>query len=144
MPVDLVLVPLHLSLFGLKLELGWPPVAVGLAVCALFLLFVLFSFCPALLVRWRLRVAVRQVRQLGRGDGPVLRNRASQPFRRSRILRHLWDQYAETLHDQYEDRDGERVVAKVRSTVPAEVFFTPQAVVDTPTQAEFFKHLPGN
>jgi putative membrane protein len=127
----------------LKLELGWPPVVVGLIVIMLAILFFLFSFIPGLMVRWRLGAAVRQVRRLSRDDGPVLRDRASQPFRRSRILRHLWDQYAETLHDQYEDRDGERVVAKVRSTVPAEVFFTPQAVVDTPTQAEFFKHLPG-
>lgn len=31
----------------------------------------------------------------------------------------------------------------LRATVPAETFFTEQALVDTPLRTEFFKHVPG-
>lgn len=56
---------------------------------------------------------------------------------------HYWSEFQETLHDQYSDVDGERVVATSRATVPAAYYFSPQSVVDTPLRTEYFRHLPG-
>lgn len=58
-------------------------------------------------------------------------------------LSHLWAEYQETLHEQHSVLDGERRLISIRATVPAEVFFNTQVLVDTPLNTEFFRHLPG-
>ena len=73
------------------------------------------------------------------------------PLRRSELERlfngtnlgHSWREYAETLHDQFELKDGEQVLVRSRATTGAAHFFSPQSVVDTPLGTEFYKHLPG-
>lgn len=70
------------------------------------------------------------------------RNAANEVFVTSAIAHH-WDEFQETLHDQFTDIDGERAIARSRSTAPASYFFSPQSVVDTPLQTEYFRHLPG-
>lgn len=58
-------------------------------------------------------------------------------------LAHLWKEYQESLHFQHEERDGQMLIKAVRATVPAEMYFSNQAVVDSRLATEFFKHLPG-
>ena len=60
-------------------------------------------------------------------------------------LASIWKEFAETLHEQkvLDPATGERIVSSVRSTVPAEMYFSPHAVIDGRVHAEFFKHLPG-
>lgn len=58
-------------------------------------------------------------------------------------LKHLWSEYTETLHEQHDHVDGGRRLVAIRATVPAEVFFNTQVLVDTPLNTEFFRHLPG-
>lgn len=58
-------------------------------------------------------------------------------------MAHLWNEYRESLHLQKEEQDGQMVVKAARSTMPAEMFFSCQAVVDSRLRVEFFKHLPG-
>lgn len=58
-------------------------------------------------------------------------------------LEHCWREYDESLHSQWEDRDGEMVLRCSRATAPASLYFTQQSIVDTRLQTEFFKHLPG-
>lgn len=57
----------------------------------------------------------------------------------------IWREYSETLHKQREldPSTGELAIKAVRSTVPAEIYFSPHSVVDGRVHAEFFKHLPG-
>jgi len=57
-------------------------------------------------------------------------------------FRHQWSELQETLHDQYSDIDGERVVFHTRSTVPSSLYFSAPNVVDTPLRTECFQHLP--
>ena len=59
------------------------------------------------------------------------------------LLSHLWSEYRETLHLQYRVEDGQRVPSAVRATVPAEVYFNSQTVVDGSLRTELFKHFPG-
>lgn len=58
-------------------------------------------------------------------------------------LEHSWQEYAETLHDQFEVREGEQVLVRSRATAGAAHFFSSQSVIDTPLGTEFYKHLPG-
>lgn len=58
-------------------------------------------------------------------------------------FRHAWAEYQDTLHDQYENVEGEQQIACTRATVPSGYFFASQNMVDTPLKTEYFKHLPG-
>ena len=59
-------------------------------------------------------------------------------------LDHLWHEYAKTLHPQREmDEFGRNRVIRWRATALAEMFFTPQAIVDSPLRTDYYKHLPG-
>lgn len=63
-------------------------------------------------------------------------------FRQS-TLSHQWDEYKETLHDQFEQSEGESVLKLTRSTQPAGFYFSSSSVVDRQLQTEYFKHMPG-
>jgi putative membrane protein len=54
-----------------------------------------------------------------------------------------WREFSETLHEEYEWIGGERTIAGVRATVPSQVFFSSEAVIEPRIDSEFFKHLPG-
>jgi hypothetical protein len=59
-------------------------------------------------------------------------------------LKHLWSEYAETLHPQKEvGADGQSKVVRWRSTATAETFFSDSATVYAPLRADFYKHIPG-
>jgi methyl-accepting chemotaxis protein len=59
-------------------------------------------------------------------------------------LKHLWSEYAETLHPQKKpDESGQLKIIRYRATAMAEVFFSEQALVETPLKTAFYKHLPG-
>ena len=61
-------------------------------------------------------------------------------------LAHLWAQYCESIHRPSGATDPRTGIAKpnaFRSTVPAEVVFNSESVVDGSLKTEFFKHLPG-
>ena len=67
-------------------------------------------------------------------ENQIMRN---EPFK------HLWSEYMETLHKLTDVVDGEERIINWRATIPAEMFFSNQVLVDSPLQTEFFKHLPG-
>ena len=54
-----------------------------------------------------------------------------------------WREYSETLHEEHEWVSGERRIANVRATVPSQVFFSSESVIEPRIHSEFFKHLPG-
>ena len=58
-------------------------------------------------------------------------------------LAHFWKEYEDSLHIQQQEQDGQLVTVAVRATVPAEIYFNNQFVVDSRLRVEFFKHLPG-
>lgn len=60
-------------------------------------------------------------------------------------LQHAWSEYAETIHKprRFDPATQALVYLPPRSTVPAEMVFSPQLVVDPRLNAEFFRHLPG-
>ncbi len=121
------------------------PIVVAGFVVFLALAFVIWYWRPS----WRLRGTLKsvipalQALKTGADIAPVDRDQIAQILVRDATLAHLWSEYTETLHEQHDLVDGERRLIAVRATVPAEVFFNTQVLVDTPLNTEFFRHLPG-
>lgn len=105
----------------------------------ILLAFFLVFFIHGMVYRLRLGNLLRKIRKLGVKPG----QEAMQRLFPTKRLRHLWKEYEETLHAQYEEKDGQLQVSAIRSTVPAEMYFNGQYVVDSHLGTEFVKHLPG-
>lgn len=108
---------------------------------ALTLWFGLRFLLPGLLFRIRLSRLLTKLRVMKAANDTDL----SSIFESDNTLSHLWQEFKETLHKQKEVnvRTGVYETIAMRSTVPAEVFFSTQALVDSRLSTEFFKHLPG-
>lgn len=134
----------NLEVDVLGITLAWPPIVVGTLLGVLLLIFFAFYVFPGLVLDSRLKRVAEKLRSLkAEAAGPIPTEEAGQAFSGKGGLEHLWSEYEETLHPQYKSEDGERSLEAIRATVPAEVFFNPQSVIDTTVNAEFFKHLPG-
>lgn len=112
----------------------------GSVLIGLIVFFVAAFWLPALWHWQRLRKVQRGLKELTAESRP-------EDFRKvfsvDKRLAHLWKEYQDSLHKQYEERDGQDVVIAIRSTTPAEAWFSSQFVVDSRLRTEFFKHLPG-
>ncbi|MDO9622869.1 MAG: type I Zorya anti-phage system protein ZorA1 [Pseudomonas sp.] len=118
------------------------PVFVVSLVVVLCLLYGIHYFLRSFLLSSRLKKLTRQITAAGE-VAPALRRRELEQLFKGHSLEHAWREYAETLHNQYELRDGEQRLLRSRATAGAANFFTSQNVVETPLVTEFYKHLPG-
>lgn len=112
----------------------------GALIAALSIAFIAVFLIPGLLHLARLWKIKQRVAGFSKVDAVA---QFAAVFSIDIRLAHLWTEYRKSLHDQEEERGGQMVVAKSRSTVPAEVYFSTQAVVDGRLRTEFFKHVPG-
>ena len=125
--IDLSKVPVNLQVTG------------GLLVL-LVLGFILLFLLPGVLHWFRLRTILSGLLAF---KGPTPPGDIKKLFARDKRLAHLWSEFQDTLHVQREERDGQMKIVAVRSTVPAEAYFSGQYLVDSRLRTEFFKHLPG-
>lgn len=58
-------------------------------------------------------------------------------------LLHIWTEYSHTLHPMRVALNGQTPVVEYRSSMPAEMMFTKEALVDSPLFDDFWRHLPG-
>jgi hypothetical protein len=58
-------------------------------------------------------------------------------------LLHIWNEYSDTLHPMRLALNGQTAVVEYRSSMPAEMMFTKEALVDAPLFDDFWRHLPG-
>ena len=93
-------------------------------------------------VWWQIWSTLRWVRTMGRDPGPPNPDVVGRTFRRE-PLKHLWDEYADTLHELRKAGSGSTVLTEVRATVPAESMFTREVLVDSRLFDDFTRHLPG-
>lgn len=118
-----------------------PSIWITGAVLAGLVVFFLGRFLiPGLMHLHRLRDIQNRINRFATKDYIV---EFKHVFEQDKRLAALWKEYQDSLHRQYEVRDGQRVLKAVRATVSAEMFFNPQSVVDRRLGTEFFKHLPG-
>ena len=114
--------------------------ATGAVLAVLVLGFFLFFLVPGLVHLARLMKLQRRITKFGPNN---YADQVKKVFGGDKRLSHLWKEYQDSLHFQREERDGQMVVRSVRATLPAEMHFNGQYVVDSRLRTEFFKHLPG-
>jgi hypothetical protein len=112
----------------------------GALIACLSIAFFTVFLIPGVLHLVRLRKIKKKVAGFEKAEAVT---EFTTVFSVDKRLAHLWTEFRESLHDQEEERDGQMVVVASRSTVPAEVYFSTQAVVDGRLRTEFFKHVPG-
>lgn len=118
------------------------PLWVFLLVVALTSLFFLGYLVKGTQVWWQLRAAVRAVRAAARA-GPSPDPKLVAKGFRSNPLRHLWEEYEDTLHELRKAGSGSTTLVEIRATVPAETMFTREVLVDSRLFDDFTRHLPG-
>lgn len=114
-------------------------------VAVLLLLFLVWYVGQAVFSLVRLQSAIGALAALRRqkaGGETVTKDELDRIFRH-RFFAGVWDTFRDTLHEQYEDRNAQGRIVRIRSTVSAEAIFSPQLLVDARLNVEFFKHLPG-
>jgi ABC-type transporter Mla subunit MlaD len=112
------------------------------AVAALCLWYIGRYFIPSFVLSRRLKSLRRSITAIKAKSPDQLQAELEKVFSATK-LKHLWKEYSETLHNQFEYHEGEERLVRSRATTVAANFFTGQSVVDTPLATEFFKHLPG-
>ena len=87
---------------------------------------------------------LKELRQVASGSPIIDLEGIANKVMTGDVLPHLWSEYRETLHPQKGGgADSFERTVRYRSTALSEMFFTEQALVDTPLKTAFFKHLPG-
>lgn len=110
-------------------------------VISIFVILFLVKFVgPAGKLQRSLKLAISSLEKTEPNTAP---HKVAEIFADERILLGLWKEFAKTLHEQRELRNGELQTTAVFSTVTADAFFNPESVFEGPVNSEFFKHLPG-
>lgn len=93
-------------------------------------------------VGFQLGLAIRRIRALKRSSKSVKPGDVTAILK-SDPLKHLWEEYSDTLHEIKRAGSGTVQLTEVRATVPAETFFTREVLVDSRLFDDFTRHLPG-
>lgn len=117
-----------------------PVIATGGVLVILIGAFVGAFLVPAVL-HWRRLRELRKALARCAADSPI--EAFTAVFSKDTKLAHLWSEYEGSLHRQQKEQDAQLITIAARATVPAEVYFNNQFVVDSRLRTEFFKHLPG-
>jgi hypothetical protein len=118
------------------------PLGIFLLVTALTATFLLGYLVQGSRVGVQLGSALRQIRKLSAASKKVKPADVRAAMSKE-PLKHLWDEYEDTLHELKKAGNGELSLTEVRATVPAEMFFTRDVLVDSRLFDDFTRHLPG-
>lgn len=118
------------------------PLGIFLLVVLGTLIFILVYLTRSVKIYRQLTGVISGIRQLQREPGPYERGAVGRLFA-TEPLKHLWDEYNDTLHEVQKAAAGEVQLKETRATMPAEVFFTREVLVDNRLFDDFAKHLPG-
>jgi hypothetical protein len=116
--------------------------ATFLAVCCLSLAFILGYPIQSVRVWLQLNRTIDGLKKLKASGKPVSKEQASIFFL-GEPIKHLWEEYSDTLHDLKKASSGAMELRELRATVPAETMFTREVLVDSRLLDEFTRHLPG-
>lgn len=130
----------------MNIILQYLPWAVGFVLLLATGYFFWQFFFPSRRLHNELDDAIRKVSEIKQrlNDAPIIDLDGIQAVMVTDELKHLWREYAETLHPQKkQDETGQLKIIRYRATAMTEVFFSEQALVETPLKTAFYKHLPG-
>ena len=126
--------------------LQYLPWVVGILLLVSLVFFFWNFIFPSRRLHKELNTAIQQLRNIKQSlnDTPFIDLDKIKSVMVTDELKHLWREYAETLHAQKKpDEYGQLRIIRYRATAMAEVFFAEQALVETPLKTAFYKHLPG-
>jgi hypothetical protein len=123
-------------------QLSGFPLVIFLVVAALTLAFFIGYLVQGSRVGLQLWFAVRGIQKLRAANKRVKPAQVRGVLRRE-PLKHLWDEYEDTLVEYKKAKNGEQSLTEDRATVPAETFFTRDVLVDSRLFDDFTRHLPG-
>ena len=112
------------------------------AVATLTLIFVVYFFRKYQANKIGLDLAIQGLKaKLGEHNGrdPSELN----PLFAKEPLLHIWNEYSDTLHPMRLALSGKAPIVEYRSSMPAEMMFTKESLVDGPLFDDFWRHLPG-
>lgn len=118
------------------------PLGIFFLVTALTVTFLLGYLIQGSRVGLQLGSALAQIRSLSTASKRVKPADVRAAMSKE-PLKHLWDEYEDTLHELKKAGNGELSLTEVRATVPAEMFFTRDVLVDSRLFDDFTRHLPG-
>ncbi len=118
------------------------PLYVFLLVIALTALFLLGYAVKGSQVWWQIWSALRAVKALRDDKAAPDPAEVGKAFRWE-PLKHLWKEYADTLHELRKASSGSIALTEIRATAPAESMFTRDVLVDGRLFDDFTRHLPG-
>ncbi|WP_334108521.1 anti-phage ZorAB system protein ZorA [Methylobacillus sp.] len=125
----------------------WHMALIGLLLAISFGTFVWYFWIPALRLKKALNQAINGLGKIHHDHGEkhfTALERVKKEAMVNAQLEHSWSEFTETLHPQKKTNElGQDEVVRWRATALAETFFSDRAIVETPLNAEFFKHLPG-
>jgi hypothetical protein len=124
------------ELWGLQL-------CIFIVVTTLTGLFLIGYLLQGTRVGIQLWMAIRRIKALAR-TGKNVDPAAVAAVLTQRPLSELWQEYRDTLHEvKQQPEDGPTPLMELRATVPAQLFFTRDALVDGRLFDDFTRHLPG-
>ena len=123
-------------------KLSGIPFVVFLLVVVLTGIFLIGYVFKGAQVGWQLWSAVRRIKALQRQNERVDPKEIAKVLKHQ-PLKHLWEEYNDTLHEVRKAANSATVLTEVRATVPAEMFFTREVLVDSRLFDDFTRHLPG-
>ena len=118
------------------------PLVVFIIVVTLTLLFLIGYAVKGTQVWIQLSSVIRGLRKLKKSKDTPKPADVARLFRWE-PLKHLWEQYADTLHEVRKASSRGMALTEVRATVPAETQFTREVLVDSRLFDDFTRHLPG-
>ncbi len=124
----------------------WNVIVTGAILAVIAFAFVTRFVQPARRIGRELDATIAKLSQIKREVGTHVTHldRIAEEVMRGATLSHCWSEFRETLHGQTGiNSQGQEAVVRYRASALAETFFTDQALVETPLQTEFYKHLPG-
>ncbi|MDI1350065.1 anti-phage ZorAB system protein ZorA [Aquabacterium sp.] len=118
------------------------PLVIFLLVALSTLIYLLGYLIKGIQVGRQLSSVLKAVKALRNKSQPPDPARVGEAFQ-VEPLKHLWDEYADTLHEVRRASSGGVALIEVRATVPADSLFTREVLVDSRLFDEFTRHLPG-
>lgn len=126
----------------MNFSLSLLPTLISVLVVLLTLTFLFLFIRKYRTCQLGLRTAIQGLEsKLGSHNGRDPRD--LDPIFSKQPLLHIWNEYSDTLHPMRLALNGETSVVEFRSSMPAEMMFTKESVVDGPLFDDFWRHLPG-
>ncbi len=119
------------------------PLLVLVVVVVLTIIFLLVYAIQGTRIGFQLGKAIRALKKLRKEHRKGVDPARVRAILSSSPLKHLWEEYEDTLHNLRKASSGDVNLFEVRATVPAEAFFTKDVLVDARLFDDFTRHLPG-